>query len=351
MGPELKRLRPILAIALIALFLGTFLLKSCAPDGPSRTTEVKPDPAVLAPAPPFNSDSAYAFVAKQVSFGPRVPGSPAHKACADWMVETFYRFGADTVHEQKGNVIAFNGQPVPLRNIIVSWNPLAKDRVLLMAHYDSRPFADHDDERQNQPIDGANDGASGVAVWLELARHLGDSTSPTKAGTLGVDIFLTDVEDMGQPNQGVMGAGTDQASIKTWCLGSQYWVKNPHVPNYTARFGILLDMVGSVDAKFPREALSMKFAPQVVNRIWKAAAATGHGDRFLSETRGYVGIDDHVVVHEGTGIPVADIIAWDAATGAFPKTWHTHEDNLSGIDKESLQAVGTTVMQVVWSEK
>ena len=121
--------------------------------------------------------------------------------------------------------------------------------------------------------------------------------------------------------------------------------------NYTARFGILLDMVGSVDAKFPREALSMKFAPQVVNKIWKAAAATGNGDRFLSDTRGYVGIDDHVVVHEGTGIPVADIIAWDAATGAFPKTWHTHEDNLSGIDKESLQAVGTTVMQVVWAEK
>ncbi|MBL0046459.1 MAG: M28 family peptidase [Flavobacteriales bacterium] len=341
----------IIAVVLVALLLALLLLKSCAPDNHSSVPVVEPAKTLLVPAPPFNADSAYAFVAKQVSFGPRVPGSPEHKACADWMVETLNRFGADTVYEQKGNVIAFNGQPVPLRNIIASWNPQATDRLLLMAHYDSRPFADHDDERQNQPIDGANDGASGVAVWLELARHLGDSTSPTKAGTIGVDIFLTDVEDMGQPSEGVMGAGNDPKSIKTWCLGSQYWVKNPHVPNYTARFGILLDMVGSVDAKFPREALSMKFAPQVVNKIWKAAAATGNGDRFLSETRGYVGIDDHVVVHEGTGIPVADIIAWDAATGAFPKTWHTHEDNLSGIDKESLQAVGTTVMQVVWAEK
>jgi hypothetical protein len=223
--------------------------------------------------------------------------------------------------------------------------------LLLMAHYDSRPFADHDDERQNEAIAGANDGGSGVAVWLELARHLSDSTSPTKAGKIGIDIFLTDVEDMGQPSQGVMGAGNDEKSIKTWCLGSQYWVKNPHMPDYKARFGILLDMCGSKDAKFPREAHSMRFAPQVVGKLWRAAAATGHGERFLSETRGYVGIDDHLVVSEATGIPVADIIAWDPETGAFPKTWHTHEDDLSGIDKESLQAVGATVMQVVWGEK
>jgi hypothetical protein len=337
----------IIAIGLAALLLAAFLLKSCAPDsGPTPDPEVKPAQPALVPAPLFDPDSAYGFVAKQVSFGPRVPGSPAHKACADWLVATLKRFGADTVIEQKGTVTAFNGQPVPLRNIIASWSPEKKDRLLLMAHYDTRPFADHDDERQNEPIDGANDGGSGVGVWLEVARHISEQRP-----ALGIDIFFTDVEDMGQPNQGVMGAPMEQNSIKTWCLGSQYWVKNPHVPNYTARFGILLDMIGSEGATFPREGLSMRFAPQVVSKIWKAAAATGHGDRFKSETRQYVGIDDHMIVNEGTGIPVADIIAFDERTNAFPSTWHTHDDNLKGISKESLQAVGTTVTQVVWAER
>ena len=349
MGPELKRgkwLRPVIAIGLIVMFLGAFLLKSCAPEGPQPGAVPVPEKPVLVPAPLFDPDSAFGFVAKQVSFGPRVPGSPAHKACADWMVATLKRFGADTVYQQTGTVTAFNGQPVPLRNIIASWSPEKKDRLLLLAHYDTRPFADHDDERQNEPIDGANDGGSGVGVWLEVARHIREQEP-----TLGIDIFFTDVEDMGQPNQGVMGAGIDANSIDTWCLGSRYWAKNPHVKDYRARFGILLDMVGSTDARFPREGISMKIAPQVVGKIWKAAAATGHGARFLSETKNYVGIDDHLVIHQETGIPIADIIAWEESSGAFPKTWHTHDDNMSGISKESLQAVGATVTQVIWAER
>lgn len=326
----------------LALTLLALALTACGPET-GTTPEVAPPPPVLAPAPLFDPDSAYAFVAKQVAFGPRVPGTPAHRACGDWLVATLKGYGA-TVIEQTGTVTAYNGQPVPLRNIIASWQPEKKDRLLLFAHWDTRPVADHDTERPNDPIDGANDGGSGTAIWLELARHL--QAQPT---ALGIDIFLTDVEDMGEPS-GAMG-GDDENSTRTWCLGSQYWVKNPHVPNYTARFGILLDMVGSVDARFPREAFSMRYAPQVVNKVWKAAAATGHGDRFLSETRQYVGIDDHVIVNEGLGIPSIDIIAFDASTNGFPPTWHTHADNLAGIDKESLQAVGATVTQVVWAEK
>lgn len=349
MGPELKRktwLRPLVAVNLAVLFVGAFLLKSCAPEGPRPGSVPVPEKAVLVPAPLFDADSAYGYVAKQVAFGPRVPGTAAHKACADWMVATLQRFGADTVYQQTGTVTAFNGQPVPLRNIIASWAPEKKDRLLLMAHYDSRPFADHDDERQNEPIDGANDGGSGVAVWLEVARHISEQKP-----SLGIDIFFTDVEDMGQPNEGVMGAKPDESSIETWCLGSRYWAKNPHVKDYSARFGILLDMVGSIDARFPREGISMKIAPQVVGKIWKAAVATGHGERFLSETKNYVGIDDHLVVNLETGIPIADIIAWEESSGAFPKTWHTHDDNLAGISKESLQAVGATVTQVIWAER
>ena len=339
------RARPLIAAGLIALLMAAFMLKACAPDQPHRDVPgTEPQQAPTVNAPLFDPDSAFGFVAKQVAFGPRVPGSKAHAACGDWLVATLKRFGARVI-EQTGTVTAFNGQPVPLRNIIASWQPEKKERVLLMAHWDSRPYADRDVERQNEPIDGANDGGSGVGVWLELARHLA-----AQAPNVGVDIFLTDVEDMGQPHE-AMGGGDESESLRTWCLGSQYWVKNPHVPDYTARFGVLLDMVGSADARFPREGLSMRFAPQVVGRIWKAAATAGHGDRFLSDTRNYVGIDDHMIVNEGTGIPVADIIAWDMGTGAFPATWHTHKDSIDAIDRASLEAVGATMMQVVWGER
>lgn len=347
MGPEMKskgRVRPFIAVGLVATFVGVLVLKSCAPEAP--TPAPAPEKPVSVVVPLFDPDSAYGHVAKQVAFGPRVPGSAAHTACADWLVATLKRYGADTVHEQKGTVTAYNGQPVPLRNIIASWDPEKKDRLLLMAHYDTRPFADRDKERPNDPIDGANDGASGVAVWLEVARHFRE-----QAPALGIDLFFTDVEDMGAPNAGGMGARHDENNLESWCLGARYWAKNPHVPGYRARFGILLDMVGSTDAKFPREGIGMRIAPQVVAKLWKAAAEAGHGARFLSETKNYVGIDDHLVVFEGTGIPVADIIAWDESSGAFPKTWHTHDDNLANISKESLQAVGATVMRVVWAER
>lgn len=322
-------------------------LNACQPDNGGDTEVKPPAPAPSAPvvkAPVFNADSAYGFVAKQVGFGPRVPGSKAHKACGDWLVAQLKAYGA-TVTEQVSTVTAYNGQPVPLRNIIASWQPEKKERLLLFTHWDSRPYADHGEVRVNEPIDGANDGGSGVGVWLELARHL--SEMPT---ALGVDIFLTDVEDMGEPTGDHMGADEGN-SLRTWCLGSQYWVKNPHVPNYTARFGILLDMVGSENAQFPKESYSMTYAPNVVNKVWSAAATVGHGDRFLSETLRFVGIDDHLIVNEGLNIPCIDIIAYDASTGGFPPTWHTHDDDLKHISKPSLEAVGATMMHVVWGEQ
>ena len=349
MATDLKRgaLMRGVAMGLIVLLVGAFLLKSCAPEsGPKPAPAAKVEQPMRVPTPLFDADSAYGFVAKQVAFGPRVPGSAGHRACADWLVATLKRFGADTVIEQRGTVTAFNGQPVPLRNIIASWWPERKERLLLVAHYDTRPYADRDDERRNEPILGANDGASGVGVWLEVARLLRSTPAPN----VGIDIFFTDVEDMGQPDD-AMGAGSEVQSLETWCLGSRYWARNPHVSDYRARFGILLDMVGSTGARFPREAISMRLAPQVVAKIWSAAAAVGHGDRFQSMTRQYVGIDDHLVITEGTGIPVADIIAFDESTNAFPRSWHTHDDNMSGIDKASLAAVGTTVMQVIWAER
>jgi hypothetical protein len=327
---------------LLGLGLITLLLAACQPEtAPVHPPETKlPE---LPPVPLFNGDSAYAFVAKQVAFGPRVPGSAAHKACGDWLVEKLKGYGAKVI-EQHAEVTIYNGQKVPMRNIIASWQPELKERILLFTHWDSRPFADQDSVRRNEPIDGANDAASGVGVLLEIARHLAtDSTQ------VGVDIFFTDVEDMGEPRE-AMGGNQDN-SEDTWCLGTQYWTKNPHVPGYKARFGILLDMVGSKDAVFPREGYSMRYASGIVNKVWKAAAAAGFGNRFLSETRNFVGMDDHVYVNQGMNIPSIDIIAYNPVTGGFPDTWHTHADNLANIDKESLQAVGATVAQVVWTER
>jgi hypothetical protein len=252
-------------------------------EGEGRTP-VKPPPE-LPPAPQFDPDSAYAFVRKQVDFGPRVPGSTAHRNCADWMVARLKTYGADTVIEQTGTVTAFNGQKLPLRNIIARFHADRKERILLLTHYDTRPMADKDKDpkRQGEPIPGANDGGSGVGVLLEIARRLREHP----AEKVGVDLFFTDVEDYGQPT----GAMTHEESSETWCLGSQFWAKNPQPPGYSARFGILLDMVGGRDARFFKEAFSMQTAGQVVNKVWKTADAIGYGDRFPSDVKYFVGVE------------------------------------------------------------
>lgn len=320
----------------------TLLLIACGNEPPPPAPVPAPVLPALPPTPEFDADSAYAWVAAQVAFGPRVPGTAAHTACGDALVARFKALGAEVV-EQTGSVTVYSGQKVPLRNIIARFKPEVKERVLLFAHWDTRPFADKDDERKNEPIDGANDGASGVGVLMEVARSIAK-----KDHGPGVDILLTDVEDYGQPSGAMVG---DERSMETWALGAQYFAKNPHVSGYTARFGILLDMVGAKDAKFYREALSMQFAPAVVNKVWRTAAAIGHGDRFIQETKYFVGIDDHVPVNKVLRIPSIDIIQYDPSTQAFGPYWHTHDDNLSVIDRETLRAVGRTVLEVVWQER
>lgn len=320
------------------------LLHACEPDAQQATTipEHKPEQPALPSTPLFDPDSAYAFVARQVEFGPRVPGTTSHQACGDWLVQRLRTSGAEVI-EQTGTVVSYNKERLPLRNIIGRFAPDRKERILLLAHWDTRPFADKDDERSNQPIDGANDGGSGVGVLLEITRHLAK-----KEHGPGVDILFTDVEDHGQPS----GAMTlDESSIDTWCLGSQYWVKNQHTPNYTARFGILLDMVGAKDARYHQEALSMQYAPAIVRKVWKTAESIGYGDRFIAKTEFFVGIDDHVPVNVNLRIPTIDIIEFDPSTKAFGPYWHTHDDNLSVIDRNSLKAVGQTVLEVLWKER
>jgi len=288
----------------------------------------------------FDADSAYDFVKKQVEFGPRVPGTAAHAACAEWLVKTLKQWTPDVV-VQAFKARAYDGRPLEGKNIIASFAKEKKDRILLCAHWDSRPFADHDPDPANhfKPVMGANDGASGVGVLLEIARCLS-----LDKPAVGVDILLLDLEDFGAHNNW-RGVSED-----TWGLGSQYWAKKPHVEGYRARFGILLDMVGASGAAFPMEGTSMYHAPAVVKKVWAAARGLGLAGYFV-ETESDPLIDDHLYINRHAGIPTVDIIDYDARRGGFPSSWHTVGDTLDKIDKNTLAAAGRTVLAVIRQEE
>jgi len=292
--------------------------------------------------PVFSTDSAYLYTEKQVDFGARVPNTKAHDDCALYLSAQLKKFGAEVI-EQKANLIAFDGTVLKSVNIIGSFNPKAETRILLFSHWDSRPWADNDPDpkNHNKPVMAANDGASGVGVLLEMARLLGRNLP-----TVGVDIIFFDSEDYGKP----ASAGGDPAE-DSWCLGTQYWAKNPHVPGYTARYGILLDMVGAPGATFCREQSSEYFAGSVVNNVWSQAKGLGFGQYFKDEKGGAI-TDDHIYVNKIIGIPSIDIIHYDPnSQSGFGEYWHTTHDTMDNVDKNTLNAVGTTLMHVVYNEK
>ncbi|MFH1118553.1 MAG: M28 family peptidase [Bacteroidota bacterium] len=291
--------------------------------------------------PDFNADSAYSFIERQLAFGPRVPNTPAHKACANWLEASFRRFTPNVVVQQ-AKLRAFDGTMLDSKNIIASFNPGNTSRILLCSHWDSRPWADHDPDPVNRkkPVPAANDGGSGVGVLLEMARQM----SLHDPG-LGVDIVLFDSEDYGEPQE-LQGTNED-----SWALGSQYWSKNPHVPGYMARFGMLLDMVGAEDATFTMEGTSMYFAPDIMRRVWDIAHRLGHENFFLTKKTGAI-TDDHVYVNQILGVPTIDIIDYDQdREKGFFKYWHTINDDMKNISKETLRAVGHTVLTVVYESK
>lgn len=289
----------------------------------------------------FNSDSAYAYTAQQVAFGPRVPGSEGSKACAGYIAGELKRHNADTVVTQKGEMKAFTGDMLPITNIMASYNSSAPRRILIVAHYDTRPWADSDpvEENRREPIPGANDGASGVAVLLEIARQLGQN-----APEVGVDLLFVDAEDYGQSS----GFSNHDTS---WCLGTQYWVENmPYATESLPAFGIVLDMVGGMGAKFHREYISNQNAKDIVDNVWAVAEKSGYGDRFVNVLGGSV-VDDHLFLNQA-GIPTIDIIESKSdETKSFPANWHTLKDDMDHIDPTTLKAVGQTVLNVIYNEK
>ena len=280
----------------------------------------------------FSEDSAYAFIEKQLSFGFRIPGTQAQKLCANYLQQQLMRFADTTYRQELQGINPRNGKSIPIINLVGSFNPLAEKRILLASHWDSRPSADMDTERKDEPILAANDGASGVAVLLEIARNLS-----SKKPDIGIDIIFFDAEDLGI------------SSIEnSFCLGSQAWAKTPHVPNYKAYAGILLDMVGGKNAKFVWEAYSAEYANFVLNHTWGVANELGYGNIFQYQSIGPI-IDDHKYVYDGTKIPMIDIIQYDENNG-FAPYWHTHDDNLESIDKGTLKAVGNTIHHVIFNQ-
>lgn len=316
--------------AIAAVMTAITLLASCgAGKKASHTQESRQEGAgehaAASNTSSFSSDSAYAYVKKQVEFGPRVPGSEAHRRCGDWLSAKLKGWGAD-VTEQTATLTAFDGTRLPMRNIFARINPDADKRILLLAHWDSRPWADHDPDpaKRDTPVDGANDGASGTGVLLELARNLSSSS-----GNTGIDILLCDAEDWGE-----------ESNDESWALGARYFADNLPTQGYMPSAAILLDMVGAPDATFMREYFSQLANPALADEIWSIAKSLGYDDMFVNRMGSAVN-DDHVELIKG-GIPAIDIIDYREGSGFF-SGWHTTSDNLDAISKETLGAVGNVL--------
>ena len=289
--------------------------------------------------PNFNSDSAYFFVERQVSFGPRVISSKAWDQCSKYLTNKLESYGAKVIVQQ-APITTYDQKKHTLRNIIGSYSPEKNNRIALFAHWDSRHVADYDTINTSKPILGANDGGSGVGVLLEIARNIN-----LKNPKIGVDIIFFDAEDYGQPENSKFPTMND-----SWCLGSQYWSKNPHKQNYFAKYGILLDMVGGKDAEFWQEGISSYYASNIIKKVWDIAHNIGYSNFFIYKKSPQI-MDDHYYVNTITGIPTIDIIEYDPFSKTnFNKHWHTHADNMNNVNRETLKAVGQTVMRVVYLE-
>lgn len=285
----------------------------------------------------FNADSAYAFINKQMAFGNRVPNSKEHKACGDYLIATLKKY-SDQVVVQSAKVNSATIGTLNIRNIIARFDVKNPNRVVLFAHWDTRYSADRNETTKTQQVPGADDGGSGVGILLEIARQL-----KLNKAKIGVDIVLFDGEDQGDQSA--------NGKPESWCLGSQYWAKNNPIPGYSAKYGILLDMVGARGASFLKEGYSMQYAPTIVEKVWNTAAASGYGGNFINTTTRNPVTDDHYFVNAYAKIPTIDIINYDDNRGGFGPHWHTPSDNMDIIDKAVLKAVGQTLMNVIYTEQ
>ena len=336
----MKKSKIMIALLIVALIAGAAF--NFLPSNKAEVSETEEIEKVQPVGPDFNADSAYIYLQEQCDFGPRTMNSTAHDKCEKWIIQKFEQYGCK-VTTQKATLNGYDGTPLRSTNIIASYNPEATTRIMFCAHWDCRPWADNDPDSTNwhKPIVAANDAASGVGVMIELARILKGSGLE-----LGVDFICFDAEDYGTPQ---WFEGEDPGD--TWALGAQYFANN--LPEgYAPRYGILLDMVGGVGAKFYREGMSMQYAPAIVKKVWNAARQVGYGSYFPKDDGGMI-TDDHIPVNQSANIPCIDVIPYypDCAQSSFGPTWHTIADNMDNIDKNTLKAVGQTMVQVLFTEK
>lgn len=336
----MKKSKIMIALLIVALIAGAAF--NFLPSDKAEVSETEEIEKVQPVGPDFNADSAYIYLQEQCDFGPRTMNSTAHDKCEKWIIQKFEQYGCK-VTTQKATLNGYDGTPLRSTNIIASYNPKATTRIMFCAHWDCRPWADNDPDSTNwhKPIVAANDAASGVGVMIELARILKGSGLE-----LGVDFICFDAEDYGTPQ---WFEGEDPGD--TWALGAQYFANN--LPEgYAPRYGILLDMVGGVGAKFYREGMSMQYAPAIVKKVWNAARQVGYGSYFPKDDGGMI-TDDHIPVNQTANIPCIDVIPYypDCAQSSFGPTWHTIADNMDNIDKNTLKAVGQTMVQVLFTEK
>ena len=271
----------------------------------------------------FSGATAFRYVQQQMAFGPRVPNTAGHVKTGDWLLSEL-RTRADTVIVQSFEQKTSKGQTLKLRNFFARFRPQATDRILFLAHWDTRPFADKSQNlgQQRLPVPGANDGASGVAVLLGVADVL-----KAKPATIGVDLLFVDGEDYG-----------DFADTTETLLGARYFAK--HLPpGYTTLFAVVFDMVGDRDLQLPQEGYSAQNAPEVVQRVWQTADRLGYGRIFLKRV-GTALTDDHIPLQQA-GIRAIDVIDFD-----FPYH-HTTEDTIDKVSAESLQIVGNVAVALI----
>ncbi len=350
----------IIVTAIVCASVAWLFLAGPLASNASAGTDGSDDMERLNPVgPAFNADSAYAFVQAQCDFGPRDMNSDGHEKCAEWIIGKFRQYGCE-VTTQKADLTGYDGTLLKSTNIIARWNPKATTRIMLCAHWDSRPWADNDPDSTNwhKPILAANDAASGVAVMLELARLLsrhnaaaangGDRQTQTLMASLslGIDFVCFDAEDWGTPQW------SDRADDgNSWALGAQYWAQNKP-QDYAPRYAVLVDMVGGQGARFYQEGMSKQYAPDIVKKVWRAARQAGY-DSFFPKTDGGMITDDHIPVNQVANIPCIDIIPYypDCEQSSFGPTWHTVADDMQHIDPATLQAVGQTLVQVIYTEE
>lgn len=272
----------------------------------------------------FDAAAALGNVQQQVAFGPRVPGTPAHKAMGEWLVREL-RQRADTVIVQEWVHTTAEGLRLPMRNVLARFRPADTKRVLYLAHWDTRPRADKetDPALAAQPVPGANDGGSGVAILFGVADAL--KKSPP---TVGVDLLFVDGEDYGSFDTGV-----------DVLIGSKYFAEHLPSADYRPLMGVLWDMVGDENPVFEQEAYSVQSAPEVVQRVWTTAQRLGHGAVF-SNRAGLAITDDHVPLN-AVGLRVINVIDLD-----YP--WHHMTgDTPDKVRSATLGIVGSVALAII----